>query len=41
MTAAVIWLALTELEAQYISLYDGSWMDYAARSGSPIAKTVA
>ncbi|RLR17451.1 3-mercaptopyruvate sulfurtransferase, partial [Sodalis-like symbiont of Bactericera trigonica] len=37
VTAAVAVLALTALGAQDISLYDGSWSEWGARSDTPIA----
>ncbi|RKP34935.1 Rhodanese-like domain-containing protein, partial [Dimargaris cristalligena] len=36
VTAAVIYLALREIGAPRVSLYDGSWLDYASRVESPM-----
>lgn len=39
MTAAVIMLALRELGAPSLGLYDESWVGYAQRAESPIVKS--
>ncbi len=39
VTAAILYLALTVLEHPKISLYDGSWSEWAATDGMPIAKS--
>ncbi len=38
VTAAIPYLALTVLEHPHISLYDGSWSEWAATDGMPIEK---
>ena len=39
VTAAIPYLALTVLEHPHISLYDGSWSEWAATDGMPIEKS--